>query len=74
MTPRLPLAVLLAVVGLLLLVFTHGVLFIVGVVLLVLAVVALIAMPSCRLGSCSGGQLIPAARFTAGRCGCRLAP
>jgi hypothetical protein len=43
MTPRLPLAVLLAVVGLLLLVFTHGVLFIVGVVLLVLAVVALIA-------------------------------
>jgi hypothetical protein len=42
-TPRLPLAVLLAVVGLLLLVFTHGVLFIVGVVLLVLAVVALIA-------------------------------
>jgi hypothetical protein len=43
MTPRLPLAVLLAVVGLLLLIFTHGVLFIVGVVLLVLAVVALIA-------------------------------
>jgi hypothetical protein len=43
MTPRLPLAVLLAVVGLLLLLFTHGVLFIVGVVLLVLAVVALIA-------------------------------
>jgi hypothetical protein len=43
MTPGLPLAVLLAVVGLLLLLFTHGVLFIVGVVLLVLAVVALIA-------------------------------
>jgi hypothetical protein len=44
MTPRLPLAVLLAVVGLLLLIFTHGVPFIVGIVLLALAVIALIAM------------------------------
>jgi hypothetical protein len=44
MTPRLPLAVLLAVVGLLLLIFTHGLLVIVGIVLLALAVIALIAM------------------------------
>jgi hypothetical protein len=45
MTPRLPLAVLLAVVGLLLLVFTHGLLVhVVGIVLLALAVIALIAM------------------------------